>query len=176
MGDGKEEEVDGKETTEPPRFLKAGLAGAAAVGLARLGEVPARSSGRRPPPLRGPKFPSFRAPISYRPPRISTKSRPRSGPSQRRTNRGSPIPQLAGPSAQDRRGHPSGRGDIVELWPIWNFLYQIISWTLPTWPRKWGGEAEVFETFVLNSCKVKGRYWASLRSFRHGRELPHKLV
>ncbi|HSR13102.1 MAG TPA: ABC transporter substrate-binding protein, partial [Thermodesulfobacteriota bacterium] len=52
----------------------------------------------------------------------------------------------------------AGGVDIVELWPIWNFLYQKHLLDLTDMAEEIGRRGGGYETFVLNSCRVKGRY------------------
>jgi len=52
----------------------------------------------------------------------------------------------------------AGGVDIVELWPIWNFLYQRNLLDLSDMAEEVGRRGGGFEAFVLNSCKVQGRY------------------
>ncbi len=51
----------------------------------------------------------------------------------------------------------AGGVDIVELWPMWNFLYQKNLLDLTDMAEEVGRRGGGYETFVLNSCKVKGR-------------------
>jgi multiple sugar transport system substrate-binding protein len=52
----------------------------------------------------------------------------------------------------------AGGVDIVELWPVWNFLYQNNLVDVTDMAEEVGRRGGGFETFVLNSCLVKGRF------------------
>ena len=52
----------------------------------------------------------------------------------------------------------AGGVDIVELWPIWNYLYRKNLVDLTDMAEEVGRRGGGYEAFVLNSCKVGGRY------------------
>ena len=52
----------------------------------------------------------------------------------------------------------AGGVDIVELWPVWNFLYRNNLVDLTDMAEEVGRRGGGYEAFVLNSCKVGGRY------------------
>jgi multiple sugar transport system substrate-binding protein len=52
----------------------------------------------------------------------------------------------------------AGGVDIVELWPLWNYLYKDNLLDLTDMAEAFGRRGGGFENFVLNSGMVKGRY------------------
>ena len=107
---------------------------------------------------RGPSSPSFREPILFLPLRNSTRSRPRSG--ARPTGVTMATDFLNWPDLQPKiaAAVQAGGVDIVELWPIWNYLYRNNLVDLTDMAEEVGRRGGGYEPFVLNSGKVGGRY------------------
>ncbi len=143
FGDGASKGMHGKQATKGKlsrrEFLKAGAAG---LGVVALGGIPRQVFGA-PAVIKGTKLAilqgTYFIPAAQE---LYKKQAQEWGQGQRRYH-GHRLPELARSAAQDRR-----RRCRPAAWILWSFgpcgtsYTKIISWTLPTWPKRWAGEAE----------------------------------
>jgi len=139
-------------------FLKAGVAGAAAVGLTALEGGSRQVFGKAPAAIKGTKLTILQG--TYFIPAAQDLYKKQAQEWAQANGVTVATDFLNWPDLQPKiaAAVQAGGVDIVELWPVWNFLYQKSLLDLTDMAEEVGRRGGGFETFVLNSCKVKGRY------------------
>ncbi len=140
------------------QFLKAGVAGAAAVGLGKLAGSSGQVYGQAPAVIKGTRLAILQG--TYFIPAAQELYRKQAQEWAKASGVTVATDFLNWPDLQPKiaAAIQAGGVDIVELWPIWNFLYQKNLLDLTDMAEEVGRRGGGFETFVLNSCKVNGRY------------------
>ncbi len=136
-------------------FLKMGAAG---LGIAALGRLPAKAFGQAPASIKGTKLAILQG--TYFIPAAQELYKKQAQEWGRASGVAVTADFLNWPDLQPKiaAAVQAGGVDIVELWPVWNFLYRNHLVDLTEMAEKVGSRGGGFETFVLNSCKVNGRY------------------
>jgi len=105
-------------------FLKAGIAGAAAVGLGKLGGGPGQVYGQAPAAIKGTRLAILQG--TYFIPAAQDLYKKQAQEWGKASGVTVATDFLNWPDLQPKiaAAIQAGGVDIVELWPIWNFLYQ----------------------------------------------------
>ena len=137
-------------------FLKA--AGAAAIGVTVLGGGPRQVFGQAPAAIKGTKLSILQG--TYFVPAAQDLYKKQAQEWGKATGVTVATDFLNWPALQPKiaAAVQAGGVDIVELWPVWNFLYQNSLLDLTDMAEEVGKRGGGYETYVLNSCIVKGRY------------------
>jgi multiple sugar transport system substrate-binding protein len=133
-------------------FLKAGAAG---LGIAALGGLPRQGFGQAPAVVKGTKLAILQG--TYFIPAAQELYKKQAQEWGKATGVSTVTDFLNWPDLQSKISAAviAGGVDIVELWPVWNFLYQNNLLDVTDMAEEVGRRGGVFETFVLNSCLVK---------------------
>jgi multiple sugar transport system substrate-binding protein len=139
-------------------FLKAGVAGAAAVGLAKLGIGTSPVFGQAPAAIKGTKLAILQGTYFIPAAQELYKKQAQEWGSFSGVTMVTDF--LNWPDLQPKiaAAIQAGGVDIVELWPLWNFLYKSSLLDLTDMAEEVGRRGGGYEQFVLNSGKVGGRY------------------
>ncbi len=139
-------------------FLKVGVAGAAAVGLTTMGGGSRHVFGQAPAAIKGTKLAILQG--TYFVPAAQDLYKKQAQEWGQAMGVTVATDFLNWPDLQPKiaAAIQAGGVDIVELWPIWNHLYQNSLLDLTDMAEEVGKRGGGFETYVLNSCRVKGRY------------------
>jgi multiple sugar transport system substrate-binding protein len=139
-------------------FLKAGFAGAAAVGLASLGGGTPPVFGKAPAAIKGTHLAILQGTYFIAPAQELYKKQAQEWGKANGVTMATDF--LNWPDLQPKiaAAIQAGGVDIVELWPLWNYLYQDNLLDLTDMAEAFGKRGGGFENFVLNSGMVKGRY------------------
>ncbi len=136
-------------------FLKAGAAG---LGIAALGVLPRGGFGQAPAVIKGTKLSVLQG--TYFIPAAQELYKKQAQEWGKTSGVTMVTDFLNWPDLQSKvsAAVQAGGVDIVELWPVWNFLYQNNLVDITDLAEEVGRRGGGFETFVLNSCLVKGRF------------------
>src|SRR5512136_2761771 len=139
-------------------FLKAGVAGTAAVGLTTLGGGSRQVFGQAPAAIKGTKLAILQG--TYFVPAGQELYKKQAQEWGQANGVTMATDFLNWPDLQPKiaAAIQAGGYDIVELWPGWNFLYQKNLLDLTDMAEEVGRRGGGFEEFVLSSCRVQGRY------------------
>jgi len=140
------------------QFLKAGVAGAAAVGLTGLGGGLRRAFGQAPAAIKGTRLAILQG--TYFIPAAQELYKKQAQEWGKAMGVTMATDFLNWPDLQPKiaAAIQAGGVDIVELWPLWNFLYKSSLLDLTDMAEEVGRRGGGYEQFVLNSGKVGGRY------------------
>ncbi|HYB19608.1 MAG TPA: substrate-binding domain-containing protein [Thermodesulfobacteriota bacterium] len=136
-------------------FLKAG---AASLGVAALGAFPRQGFGQAPAFVKGTKLAILQG--TYFIPAAQELYKKQAQDWGKANGVTMVTDFLNWPDLQPKiaASVQAGGVDIVELWPLWNFLYRNNLLDLTDMAEEVGRRGGGFEAFVLNSGKVGGRY------------------
>jgi len=139
-------------------FLKAGFAGAAAIGLAKLGGGTPPVFGKAPAAIKGTKLAILQG--TYFIPAGQELYKKQAQEWAKASGVTVATDFLNWPDLQPKIGAAvqAGGVDIIELWPSWNYLYKASLLDLTDMAEEVGKRGGGFEDYVLNSAKVGGRY------------------
>ena len=135
------------------RFLKT-----VGVGVAAAGSLPGKVFGQAPAVLRGTSLAILQGTYFIAPAQDLYKRQAQEWGQANGVRMATDF--LNWPDLQPKIGAAvqAGGVDIVELWPVWNFLYQNSLLDLTDMAEEVGKRGGGYEVYVLNSCKVKERY------------------
>ena len=139
-------------------FLKAGFAGAAAVGLAGLGGGTPPVFGKAPATIKGTHLAILQGTYFIAPAQELYKKQAQEWGKANGVTVATDF--LNWPDLQPKiaAAVQAGGVDIIELWPSWNHLYKASLVDLTDMAEAFGKRGGGFEDYVLNSAKVDGRY------------------
>jgi multiple sugar transport system substrate-binding protein len=152
-------EVRGKEgrrgRISRREFLKAGAAG---LGVAALGGLPRQVFGQAPAAIKGTRLSILQG--TYFIPAAQELYKKQAQDWAKSSGVAVTTDFLNWPDLQPKiaAAIQAGGVDIVELWPIWNFLYRNNLLDVTDLAEEVGRRGGGYEAFVLNSCIVGGRY------------------
>ncbi len=136
-------------------FLKAG---AVSLGVAALGGLPRQVFGQAPAVIKGTKFSILQGTYFIPAAQDLYKKQAQEWGKANGRNDDHRLPELAGPQPKIAAAVQAGGVDIVELWPLWNYLYRDNLVDLTDMAEEVGRRGGGYEAYVLNSAKVDGRY------------------
>jgi len=136
-------------------FIKTGAAG---LGVAALGSLPQKAFGAAPAVIKGTKLTILQGTYFIAPGQDLYKKQAAEWGQANGVEVSADF--LNWPDLQPKIGAAvqAGGVDILELWPSWNFLYRESLVDLTKEAEEVGKRGGGFETYVLNSAKVGGRY------------------
>jgi multiple sugar transport system substrate-binding protein len=136
-------------------FIKTGAAG---LGVAALGSLPSKVFGAAPAVIKGTKLTILQGTYFIAPGQDLYKKQAAEWGQANGVEVSADF--LNWPDLQPKIGAAvqAGGVDILELWPSWNFLYRESLVDLTKEAEEVGKRGGGFETYVLNSAKVGGRY------------------